>query len=48
MNYNLLIYFNYKLKKKYIKEVDEKNKLLFQLKMTIGKITQDKNNYKKN
>ncbi len=33
--------------KKYVKEVDEKNKLLLKLKMTIGKITQDKNNYKK-
>ena len=32
--------------KKYVKEVDEKNKLLLKLKMTIGKITQDKNNYK--
>jgi hypothetical protein len=32
---------------KYVKEVDEKNKLLLKLKMTIGKITQDKNNYKK-
>ena len=28
--------------KKYVKEVDEKNKLLLKLKMTIGKITQDK------
>ena len=27
--------------------VDEKNKLLLKLKMTIGKITQDKNNFKK-
>lgn len=33
--------------KKYVKEVDEKNKLLLKLKMTIGKITQDKNTYKK-
>ena len=33
--------------KKYVKEVDEKNKLLLKLKMTIGKITQDKNNFKK-
>ena len=33
--------------KKYVKEVDEKNKLLLKLKMTIGKITQDKNNMKK-
>lgn len=33
--------------KKYVKEVDEKNKQLLKLKMTIGKITQDKNNYKK-
>ena len=32
--------------KKYVKEVDEKNKLLLKLKMTIGKMTQDKNNYK--
>ena len=32
--------------KKYVKEVDEKNKLLLKLKMTIGKATQDKNNYK--
>ena len=32
--------------KKYVKEVDEKNKMLLKLKMTIGKITQDKNNYK--
>lgn len=32
--------------KKYVKEVDEKNKLLLKLKMTIGKITQDKNTYK--
>jgi len=32
--------------KKYVKEVDEKNKLLLKLKMTVGKITQDKNNYK--
>jgi len=32
--------------KKYVKEVDEKNKLLLKLKMTIGKITQDKNNTK--
>ena len=32
--------------KKYVNEVDEKNKLLLKLKMTIGKITQDKNNYK--
>jgi len=29
--------------KKYVKEVDEKNKLLLKLKMTIGKITQDRN-----
>lgn len=29
--------------KKYVKEVDEKNKSLLKLKMTIGKITQDKN-----
>ena len=33
--------------KKYVKEVDEKNKLLLKIKMTIDKITQDKNNYKK-
>jgi hypothetical protein len=32
--------------KKYVKEVDEKNKLLLKLKMTIGKITQDKNKCK--
>jgi len=32
--------------KKYVKEVDEKNKLLLKLKMTIGKITQDKNKTK--
>ena len=32
--------------KKYVKEVDEKNKLLLKLKMTIGKITQDKNKSK--
>lgn len=32
--------------KKYVKEVDEKNKLLLKLKMTIGKITQDKNKMK--
>lgn len=32
--------------KKYVKEVDEKNKLLLKLKMTIGKITQDKNRTK--
>lgn len=32
--------------KKYVKEVDEKNKLLLKLKMTIGKITQDKNKNK--
>lgn len=32
--------------KKYVKEVDEKNKLLLKLKMTIGKITEDKNNIK--
>jgi hypothetical protein len=34
--------------KKYVKEVDEKNKLLLKLKMTIGKITQDKNKIRKN
>ena len=33
--------------KKYMKEVDEKNKMLLKLKMTIGKISQDKNKYKK-
>lgn len=32
--------------KKYVKEVDEKNKLLLKLKMTIGKITQDRNTCK--
>jgi hypothetical protein len=32
--------------KKYMKEVDEKNKMLLKLKMTIGKISQDKNRYK--
>jgi hypothetical protein len=32
--------------KKYVKEVDEKNKKLLKLKMTIGKITQDKNKNK--
>lgn len=32
--------------KKYVKEVDEKNKLLLKLKMTIGKISQDKNKLK--
>lgn len=32
--------------KKYMKEVDEKNKMLLKLKMTIGKIGQDKNKYK--
>lgn len=32
--------------KKYMKEVDEKNKMLLKLKMTIGKISQDKNKYK--
>lgn len=32
--------------KKYVKEVDEKNKLLLKLKMTIGKISQDKNKNK--
>ena len=32
--------------KKYVKEVDEKNKLLLKLKMTIGKISQDKNKFK--
>jgi hypothetical protein len=32
--------------KKYVKDVDEKNKLLLKLKMTIGKITQDKNKNK--
>jgi len=29
-----------------VKEVDEKNKLLLKLKMTIGKITQDRNTCK--
>lgn len=33
--------------KKYMKEVDEKNKMLLKLKMTIGKISQDKNRYKR-
>lgn len=32
--------------KKYMKEVDEKNKILLKLKMTKGKIGQDKNKYK--
>jgi hypothetical protein len=32
--------------KKYVKEIDEKNKLLLKLKMTIGKISQDKNKNK--
>ena len=46
---NKNIYCTFKIEnKKYVKEVDEKNKLLLKLKMTIGKITQDKNNFKKN
>lgn len=32
--------------KKYMKEVDEKNKMLLKLKMKIGKISQDKNSFK--
>jgi hypothetical protein len=32
--------------KKYLKEVDEKNKMLLKQKMTIGKISQDKNKMK--
>lgn len=34
--------------KKYMKEVDEKNKMLIKLKMTIGEIGQHKNKYKNN
>lgn len=34
--------------KKYMKEVDEKNKMLLKLKMTIGRIGKDKNIYKSN